>query len=172
VTVANRSPEPPGLAYWNSQGYSAAIVNAFSACKEPLGEFGNFSNATAVVSKAYQTAFGRPGDAGGIAWWAGKFSDGTYALNTEKRGQFFVDFLAAAQGDDVTAQQKRTAVAEYWVQQLVDHRCPWDDFGKTVLQGVNHLSNVTTVKASIDGRISQMEAMALSGSYPGPSSCN
>jgi hypothetical protein len=168
VTIIGRSPDPPGLRTWTDMGYVDSTIWSIASRSEPANLYNCYQDVKTIVSLTYQNAFNRTVDDGGLTFWTERFSNGSYDKTGEKLGTFFKDFVASAVGSDAVALKKREDVAGYWTLQLVNHHCPWDDFGRTVLQQVGENSDVSVAKAAIDTKIQQMEGQKLSGTYVKP----
>ncbi len=161
VALLNRAPEPPGLYYWNTHGYTDAQVGAFATSNEAEYEFNQYPSADFTVTHIYETSLNRQPTQAGHDYWVSEFNNGTYALpnqNATKFGNFVRTFLQASSENstDNRALQNRIDVASYYTAQILSHRCPWDCFGRTVLQNVDAYSDTAAAKAAIDRHIQQL----------------
>ena len=80
-TALDRMPDAAGLGYWRGriESGSASLSNvaqAFTSGAEFTARYGGLSNAD-FVQALYQNTLGRPGDAGGTAYWTGQLDAGT-----------------------------------------------------------------------------------------------
>lgn len=85
----DRNPDHSGFTYWlarRGEGRTLAkISQSFATSSEFIRKYGSLSNA-GFVDRVYRNVLGRPGDAGGSAYWKAKLDQGT------PRGQVMANF--------------------------------------------------------------------------------
>lgn len=82
-----RTPDAAGLSYWVSkldEGHSLyTIASAFTQSQEFKDLYGSSNPAVAVlIEKMYENVMHRASDAGGFAYWMGKFTTGLVDKNS------------------------------------------------------------------------------------------
>ncbi len=90
-----RRPDGPGLIHWTDEVHDGtsrdAVSRAFAGSSEFTNRYGSLSDG-AFVGLVYQNVLGRPGDAGGRAYWTAKLgagmSRGSVMLNFSESGEF------------------------------------------------------------------------------------
>jgi hypothetical protein len=115
-----RIPDHNGLEYWAKKRRAGTTLIRISASFAGSSEFkrtyGALSNE-AFVDLVYQNVLGRPGDAGGRAFWTGKLDRGT------SRGQVMINFSES--GEYIRKTAARVGVVEVFGSML--DRAPTSD---------------------------------------------
>lgn len=97
-----RTPDVRGFGYWKNIVETGVfnleqVAGAFLVSAESQVVYGAASDDTAFVARLYQNVLGRPGEASGVAFWAGALKAGA------KRVDLLLAFAASAENKNVTA---------------------------------------------------------------------
>ncbi len=103
-----RTPDPGGLTYWIGQRRGGrglrSISDFFARSAEFTNRYGTLTNA-AFVDLIYQNILGRPGDAGGVAFWNAELDSGR-----RSRGLVMIGFSESSEYGAKTADTVDVAV--------------------------------------------------------------
>ena len=109
------APEPEGFDFWKALLESnfplLRVAEGFAPQSEALALYPELgeqqpSNLTRFLNDVYQNLFGRETDAAGLDFWTSVLQNG-WSI-----GRVILDIIQGAQGDDVTALQNKTDVAQ------------------------------------------------------------
>ncbi len=93
LAVLGRNPDAGGFAFWQGQAADGRaltdIIAFFETSDEFTTRFPDVDTDREFLDLAYQHVFGRPGDAGGLAYWENRLSSGD--INRHEMLLFFAD---------------------------------------------------------------------------------
>ncbi|TRV04233.1 MAG: DUF4214 domain-containing protein [Microcystis wesenbergii Mw_QC_B_20070930_S4] len=128
VIYFNRSPDPAGLAFWQSQDVTIDEIAAqFGASPEakalyPFLAAPTLANPTEFINEIYQNAFGRDADEAGLEFWLGVLEQDS---SPESVAQFVLAVAQGAQGTDFDTLQNRADIALQFTQEAVNASIPF-----------------------------------------------
>jgi Ca2+-binding RTX toxin-like protein len=128
VIYFNRSPDPAGLAFWQSQDVTIDEIAAqFGASPEakalyPFLAAPTLANPTEFINEIYQNAFGRDADEAGLEFWLGGLEQDS---SPESVAQFVLAVAQGAQGTDFDTLQNRADIALQFTQEAVNASIPF-----------------------------------------------
>jgi Ca2+-binding RTX toxin-like protein len=128
VIYFNRSPDPAGLAFWQSQDVTIEQMAAeFGASPEakalyPFLAAPTLANPTEFINEIYQNAFGRDADEAGLEFWLGVLEQDS---SPESVAQFVLAVAQGAQGTDFDTLQNRADIALQFTQEAVNASIPF-----------------------------------------------
>lgn len=123
VIYFNRSPDPAGLAFWQSQDVTIEEIAAqFGASPEakalyPFLAAPTLGDPAAFINEIYQNAFGRDADEAGREFWLGVLEQNS---SPESVAEFVLAVAQGAQGTDRVALQNRADIALQFTQEAVN----------------------------------------------------
>ncbi|NCQ90910.1 MAG: DUF4214 domain-containing protein [Microcystis aeruginosa LG13-03] len=123
VIYFNRSPDPAGLAFWQSQDVTIEEIAAqFGASPEakalyPFLAAPTLANPEEFINEIYQNAFGRDADEAGLEYWLGVLEQDS---SPESVAEFVLAVAQGAQGTDRVALQNRADIALQFTQEAVN----------------------------------------------------
>jgi hypothetical protein len=183
VAFLNRSPDLPGLKYWNSQSdTSISLIGWFLAAPEAFKKLLASSNGayspTFVTSKIYPNT-GSVLDAAGGNFWLAALQNGykanvtcqnyTSAVNDSVRlniGTTLDDMINGLYTGSNKNFQTRVSNALYFVQKTFENNCPYNhELSQQALTGG---------RSAVDMGITVMKTRGEGGNYAGqiPQTCN
>ena len=125
-----RTPDAGGLQFWltryRSGRYLWWISSSFAASSEFTNRYGALSNAE-FVNLVYQNVLGRPGDAGGIAYWKRQLDTGR-----RKRGEVMTGFSESSEYKRATASLTDTVLVTSSMLRRIPTGTEWDEMVATV----------------------------------------
>lgn len=128
VIYFNRSPDPAGLTFWQSQDVTIEEIAAqFGASPEakalyPFLAAPTLGDPAAFINEIYQNAFGRDADEAGLEFWLGVLEQDS---SPEAVAEFVLAVAQGAQGTDFTALQNRADIALQFTQEAVNASIPF-----------------------------------------------
>jgi len=128
VIYFNRSPDPAGLAFWQSQDVTIEEIAAqFGASPEakalyPFLAAPTLGDPAAFINEIYQNAFGRDADEAGREFWLGVLEQDS---SPEAVAEFVLAVAQGAQGTDFTTLQNRADIALQFTQEAVNASIPF-----------------------------------------------
>jgi len=123
VIYFNRSPDPAGLAFWQSQDVTIEEIAAqFGASPEakalyPFLAAPTLGDPAAFIDEIYQNAFGRDADEAGREFWLGVLEQDS---SPESVAEFVLAVAQGARGTDRVALQNRADIALQFTQEAVN----------------------------------------------------
>jgi hypothetical protein len=128
VIYFNRSPDPAGLTFWQSQDVTIEEIAAqFGASPEakalyPFLAAPTLGDPAAFINEIYQNAFGRDADEAGLEFWLGVLEQDS---SPEAVAEFVLAVAQGAQGTDFTTLQNRADIALQFTQEAVNASIPF-----------------------------------------------
>jgi len=123
VIYFNRSPDPQGLTFWQSQDVTIEEIAAqFGASPEakalyPFLAAPTLGDPAAFINEIYQNAFGRDADEAGREFWLGVLEQDS---SPESVAEFVLAVAQGARGTDRVALQNRADIALQFTQEAVN----------------------------------------------------
>jgi Ca2+-binding RTX toxin-like protein len=123
VIYFNRSPDPAGLTFWQSQDVTIEEMAAqFGASPEAKSLYPFLASPTlgdpvAFINEIYQNAFGRDADDAGLEYWLGVLEQDS---SPEAVAEFVLAVAQGAQGTDFDTLQNRADIALQFTQDFVN----------------------------------------------------
>ena len=128
VIYFNRSPDPQGLTFWQSQDVTIEEMAAqFGASPEAKSLYPFLASPTlgdpvAFINEIYQNAFGRDADDAGLEYWSGVLEQDS---SPEAVAEFVLAVAQGAQGTDRVALQNRADIALQFTQEALNAGIPF-----------------------------------------------
>jgi Ca2+-binding RTX toxin-like protein len=128
VIYFNRSPDPAGLTFWQSQDVTIEEMAAqFGASPEAKSLYPFLASPTlgdpvAFINEIYQNAFGRDADDAGLEYWSGVLEQDS---SPEAVAEFVLAVAQGAQGTDRVALQNRADIALQFTQEALNAGIPF-----------------------------------------------
>ncbi|GCL51668.1 hypothetical protein NIES3804_32490 [Microcystis aeruginosa NIES-3804] len=128
VIYFNRSPDPAGLTFWQSQDVTIEEMAAqFGASPEAKSLYPFLASPTlgdpvAFIKEIYQNAFGRDADDAGLDYWSGVLEQDS---SPEAVAEFVLAVAQGAQGTDRVALQNRADIALQFTQEALNAGIPF-----------------------------------------------
>jgi Ca2+-binding RTX toxin-like protein len=128
VIYFNRSPDPQGLTFWQSQDVTIEEMAAqFGASPEAKSLYPFLASPTlgdpvAFINEIYQNAFGRDADDAGLEYWSGVLEQDS---SPEAVAEFVLAVAQGAQGTDKVALQNRADIALQFTQEALNAGIPF-----------------------------------------------
>jgi hypothetical protein len=99
----NRAPDAGGMGYWLAQKDAGSnivtnIAQGFVASKEFTDKYGTNPTNASYVDKLYLNVLGRPGEAGGVAYWNQELNNGA-----RSKAEVLVQFATLPEGASLVA---------------------------------------------------------------------
>jgi hypothetical protein len=161
VALFNRAPDANGFEFWTqalANGASpAAITASFVTSPEAQTIYPVSQTAEQFVSAFYQTVFGRPVDAGGLAFWSNVLNGAGGPRSDAARSELVTKIVALA-STPLPAKPADLTDAQY-AQTVADR----DLFGKKVVAAVDFGLNARSNDLSLAKQV-----LAAVGAPPAP----
>jgi len=130
VGYFNRAPDPEGLNYWVGRLEAGMtlpqIANSFAVQPEATSTYPWLAapnldvGIPEFITSVYQNLFERNPDPAGLAFWTQEL------LNGKPPGQFILDVISGAQGDDKLVIDHKKEVGNYYADQALLRGLDWN----------------------------------------------